>query len=118
MYYKYTGTVKYSEIKSDNILCASHVNVQKALATYGDVATQALISEIDGFLERKVWTGVLWSSLSKTQRKRVYRTSTFMKEKFDLFGKLLKLKARIVVDGRMEDRSLFKESDISAPTPK
>ena len=39
-----------------------------------------------------------------------------MKEKFDLFGTLVKMKARIVVDGSMEDRSLFKESDISSPT--
>ena len=44
------------------------------------------------------------------------RLATFLKEKFDLFGTLIKLKARIVVDGSMEDRSLFKTSDITSPT--
>ena len=116
LYYKYTGRVKYSEIKGDNVLFASHMSTKKAIADYGDLAIQSLITEIDGFLEREVWQGILWSSLSNTQRKRILRSSTFLKEKFDLFGKLIKLKSRIVVDGSMEDRTLFKESDISSPT--
>ena len=116
LYYKYIGRVKYSEIKGDNVLFASHMSTKKAIADYGDLAIQSLITEIDGFLEREVWQGILWSSLSNTQRKRILRSSTFLKEKFDLFGKLIKLKSRIVVDGSMEDRSLFKEADISSPT--
>jgi hypothetical protein len=40
----------------------------------------------------------------------------FIKEKFDLAGKFLKLKARLVADGRGEDRTLFKVSDINSHT--
>ena len=59
LYYKYTGTVKYSEIKGDNILFSSHMSIDKAISGYGDIAVAALIDEIDGFLDREVWTGVL-----------------------------------------------------------
>jgi len=110
------GTVKYAYMKGDMISLASHMGIDKATRTYGDLATKALADEVGGFVDRDVWSGVMWSELSKTMRKKVLRLATFLKEKFDLFGTLIKLKARIVVDGSSEDRSLFKTSDITSPT--
>ena len=110
------GTVKYSNMKGDMISLASHMGINQATRTYGDLATKALADEVAGFVDRDVWSGVTWSELSKTARKKILRLSTFLKEKFDLFGALIKLKARIVVDGSQEDRSLFKTSDITSPT--
>ena len=116
LYVQYTGVVRYEDLKDGCYLFASHTQARKALEQYGDAAMASLIEEVDGMLQRKVWTGVLWSSLSKTQRKRILRSSAFMKEKFDLRGNFLKIKARIVADGRGEDRSLYTESEVTSPT--
>ena len=113
---KISGTVKYADMKGDMISLASHMGIDKATRTYGDLATKALADEVAGMVDRDVWSAVMWSKLSHTQRKKVLRLATFLKEKFDLFGTLIKLKARIVVDGSMEDRSFFKTSDITSPT--
>ena len=66
-------------------------------------------------MRHKAWTGVLKSTLTQKQLKKILRSSMFIKEKFNLAGKLLKLKARLVPDGRDEDRTLFKDSDIDSP---
>jgi len=59
---------------------------------------------------------VLKSTLTQKQLKKILRSSMFIKKKVDLTGKFLKLKARLVADGRGEDRTLFKDSDINSPT--
>jgi hypothetical protein len=108
--------VSYSDIKDEGYNFSTQVSLAKSLKQSPKESIDALINEIDGLLLRKVWTGVLRSNLSKTQRKKIIRSSAFIKQKFDLQNKLTKWKARIVTDGRMQDRNLFKPEDISSPT--
>jgi len=95
---------------------AAHMLPKRALALYKEVAEAGMIKEIDGFLRQKAWTGVLRSTLTQKQLKKILRSSMFIKEKFDLARKFLKLEARLVVNGRGEDRTLFKDSDINSST--
>ena len=68
--------------------------------------------------DRKVWKGVDVKNLSKNERKAIIRSSCFIKKKLNQMDKNLNFKARIVTDGSMQDRTLYKESDISSPTVK
>jgi hypothetical protein len=106
--------VKYADIKGG--VAFAQVNYKKALAGYGESATEALIAEINGMLERQVWHGVLRSTLSATQRKKIIRSSVFFKEKFK-GGVFDRLKARLVAGGNQQDKSLYDQAtEISSPT--
>ena len=90
--------IKYSNMKGDMISLASHMGISQATRAYDDLATKALADKVACFVDCDVLSGVMWSQLSKTARKKILRLSTFLKEKFDLLGVLIKLKARIVVE--------------------
>ena len=95
---------------------AAQQSLGKALSEWPKESLQAMIKEIEGLLERGVWTGVLKSSLSKADRKRTTRSSAFVKKKIDQLNKTEKWKARIVTDGSMQDKTLYQQQDISSPT--
>jgi hypothetical protein len=106
--------VKYADIKGG--FAFAQVNYKKALEGFGADATKALMEEINGMLERKVWHGVLRDTLSATQRKKIIRSSVFFKEKFK-GGVFERLKARLVAGGNQQDKSLYDQaSEISSPT--
>jgi hypothetical protein len=106
--------VKYADIKGG--MAFAQVNYKKAFAGYGQSATEALIAEITGMLERQVFHGVLRSSLTTTQQKKIIRSSVFFKEKFK-GGVFERLKARLVAGGNQQDKSLYDQaSEISSPT--
>jgi histone deacetylase 1/2 len=79
-------------------------------------ALEALTKEVYGLVQRGVWTGVHRSELTKEQRKRLIRSSTRMNQKYDLISKVEKWKARVVSDGSMQDRTLYKPEDTKSPT--
>jgi hypothetical protein len=79
---------------------------------------RAVAEEIKGMVNRKVWKGVEIKNLSKEERRAIIRSSCFIKKKLNAIDNILKFKARIVTDGSMQDRTLYKESDISSPTVK
>jgi hypothetical protein len=64
--------------------------------------------------KKRVWNPIKVNRLSPRQFKQIIRSQTFLKEKFDSEGNFIKLKARLVAGGHMQDRSLF--DDISSPT--
>ena len=91
------------------------LTVEKALKTAGlaDRARASIKKELGMMDEKEVFDGVYWNDLSTEQKRRVIRSSMFLKEK------LLpepKLKARLVGGGNMQDRSLYADSEISSPT--
>ena len=109
--------IHYSDIKSAPLLShAAQVSLTKSLKMNPAETTLALADKEDGLLHRGVWAGVLRSSLSRTQMKKIIRSSCFIKQKFDTYGKATKWKARIVSDGSMQDKSLYSNEDISSPT--
>merc|ERR1711991_834223 len=53
---------------------------------------------------------------TEAQRKNVIRMSCFVRDKVDAEGKLLKIKARLVAGGHMQDKSIYSSSEASSPT--
>ena len=105
-------------VSKKNVLfsVAGVLSLKKGLEQYGEEARKALVAEIDQMLKRKVWTGVLKDTLSKRQRKAIIRSHTFLKEKLSPTNVFLKLKARLVAMGNLQDRSLYGEEETSSPT--
>jgi hypothetical protein len=58
---------------------------------------------------------VKWESLSRDQRKKVVRSHMFLREKYE-DGQFIKMKARLVADGRMQDHTVY--HDFSSLTAK
>ena len=95
----------------------TQLSVKQGLARHGKFAKRAIKKEfIQLFKKKAVLKPVLRANLSGKQRRKIIRSSMFLKEKFDGMGKFEKLKGRLVADGRMQDRSLY--ADKHSPTAK
>ena len=91
-----------------------HTSLHKALKEFGKDAFDAIASEIKQlFVDKKALIPVKRKSLTKSQTKKIIRSSIFLKEKYDAKGEFEKIKARLVADGRGQDRELY--PDTSSP---
>jgi histone deacetylase 1/2 len=90
--------------------------VREGIGKYGQKAKDAVIAEFRQlFKDKDAVMPVKRSDLSyAAQLRKVIRSSMFLKEKFDAFGNFEKLKARLVGDGRMQDKKLY--DDLKSPT--
>ena len=93
----YTACLNYKDLKCEGEMFS--FAAQEALKLYPEVALKSLTDEIDGMLDRKVWNGVLYDSLTTKQKKSILFSSTIIKEKYDLDGKFITVKSRIVTGG-------------------
>ena len=92
-----------------------HTSVKKGLQEHGHHAQVAITSELKQlFKDKKALKPVLRANLSNTQKKKILRSSMFLKTKFDARGVFEKIKARLVADGRGQDKSLY--PDNTSPT--
>jgi hypothetical protein len=93
-----------------------NLSVGAAIRNFGDSARNACKDElVQLFREKKALVPVQWNDLTQKQRKKVVRSHMFLREKYE-DGKFVKLKGRIVADGRMQDRTIY--TDFSSPTAK
>ena len=90
------------------------ITVQAALQKYESVADEAIMKELVQLHDKKVFVGKHFRSLSPEERRKIIRSSMFLKEKYDAMGIFEKLKARLVAGGDMQDKSLYE--DVSSPT--
>jgi hypothetical protein len=90
------------------------LSVKKAITQFGDKAMDAIRKELKQMIDKGVWHPVRIKDLTLQQRKSIIRSSMFLKEKYDSTGKFEKLKARLVANGNMQDKSLY--PDVSSPT--
>ena len=107
--------VQYSGAREGHIF-ATQVSAKKAASTFGRQGTEAIHSEIRGLLDKQVFSGVLKSSLSETQRKKIIRMSCFVRDKRNSDGSLQKIKARLVAGGHMQDKTVYTMDQTSSPT--
>ena len=91
-----------------------NISVNEALRTRGDAAVNVIEKELGQMLENKVWAPVDLTGLSWEEKRRIIRSSMFLKEKFLASGEFEKLKARLVAGGDQQDRNLY--DDLSVPT--
>jgi len=107
------GVRRYDNNYEWNLL---NLSVGAAIRNFGDSAREACKAELlQLFKEKKALTPVKWDSLTPEQCKKVVRSHMFLREKYE-DGRFVKLKGRIVADGRMQDRSVY--TDYSSPTAK
>jgi hypothetical protein len=107
------GVRRYDESYEWNLM---NLSVNTALRDFGEVADKACEDELKQlFREKKALVPVKWETLNDKQKRQIVKSHMFLKQKFK-DGSFVKLKARLVADGRTQDRSLF--SDYSLPTTK
>lgn len=87
----------------------------RAKGARGDKAMEAAIAEVKQIDGKGSWHPVLKKNLSREERRAIVRTFMFVLDKFTPEGELLKVKARLVAMGNMQnpDNILM---DVSAPT--
>ena len=77
--------------KHDGIIFATQVSARRAKETFGEAGVTAIKEEISSLLKKKVFTAALKSSLSTSQRKKIIRMSSFVRDKTDAEGTLIKV---------------------------
>ena len=100
----------YSTQKMDTI---SHMSAAKALKHMRGPAVKAIVKELTALCAKEAWVAVHVASLTTGQRRKIIRSSMFLKEKYLANGEFEKLKARLVAGGHMQNRGDF--GDISSP---
>ncbi len=107
------GVRRYDDDYQWNLM---NLSVRAAVRNFGNMVLDACKAElVQLFIEKKALAPVKWENLNETQKKKVVRSHMFLREKFE-DGKFIKMKGRIVADGRMQDRSIY--TDYSSPTAK
>jgi hypothetical protein len=92
-----------------------HTSVRKGLKEHGADAYKAIVAELKQLLsEKKAIKPVHREDLSARQLKRSIRSLMFLKTKFDGLGRFEKIKARLVANGKQQDRELY--PDTYSPT--
>jgi histone deacetylase 1/2 len=94
----------------------NHISLRRGLSLYGVDAERSIQQEILNMINKDVFIPVRITSLSSEERRRIIRSSIFLKEKFKANGTFDKLKARLVADGSMQERSVYATDELSSPT--
>ena len=90
------------------------ISVKMALRERGEEARPVIMAELQQMVDKRVWHGMHVRNLSHEQRKRIIRSSMFLKDKYLASGAFDRFKARLVAGGDMQDKSLYDE--LSSPT--
>ena len=92
-----------------------HVSARKGLKEYGVTAYHAIMKEFEQLYKAKeAIAPVMPSELTPDEWKGVIRSSLFLNPKHDAMGVFEKVKARLVGNGKQQDRNLW--VDRSSPT--
>lgn len=100
----------YRRFFESEIKRAFNLSVSNATRLFGDVATSSIKAEIQQMLEKKVWTPIRKEEIDVM----VIPSKMFLKEKRDPNGALIKIKARLVAGGHLQNRE--EHRDTSSPT--
>ena len=90
------------------------ISVRAALRERGPAAEQAILSEMQQMLDRRVWHGVRKRDLTSDQVRKVLRIVTFLKDKYTAQNIFDKFKARLCADGSTQDHDQYE--NVSSPT--
>ena len=94
---------------------AFHVSARKGLQQFGSAAHQAIVKEFSQlYAEKEALAPVHRRGLTPAQAKGIIRSSLFLNPKHDATGTFQKIKARLVGNGKQQDKNLW--PDRSSPT--
>ena len=77
----------------DGYVFATQVTAKKAHSTFGQAGSNSIRDEIQSLLRKKVFSAVVKSNLSDSQRKKIIRMSCFVRDERDANGNLLKVQS-------------------------
>jgi hypothetical protein len=93
-----------------------NLSLEAAIQNFSEKARDACKAELKQlFEEKRALRPVKWADLTAEQKESVIRSHMFLKEKYE-DGKFVKMKGRVVADGRMQDRTIY--TNYSSPTAK
>ena len=92
------------------------MSLMKGLRKHKRDGFEAMLKELTLIHETGTIEGIDYANLTSAQKSRAIRSLLFFKEKYKPDGTFDKLKARLVAGGHMQDRSVYSQSDTSAPT--
>jgi len=92
-----------------------HLTIKQAMSKLGDVATKAILKEIEQILLKEVFYPVLLGKLSKKDRRGIKCCSMFLKKKYKAGGRFDKVEVRLVAGGHLRDRTMYGDK-LSSPT--
>lgn len=107
---RYRKASAYCAVKKDII---DHITPRKALRKFRGAAIKSIVKELSGILSKECFNGVDITTLNTKQKRKIIRSSMFLKEKYLADGSFEKLKSRLVAGGHMQDRSDM--GDVSSP---
>jgi hypothetical protein len=92
-----------------------HTTAKRGIKEHGRPAYVAVVDELLSMLrDKSVLQLIAKENLSGRQRKKMIRSFMFLKTKFDAMGRFEKIKARLVANGKMQDKTLY--PDTYSPT--
>jgi hypothetical protein len=107
------GVQRYDSNYEWNLM---NLSVGAAIRNFGETSKNSGKDELlQPFKEKKALVPVKWENLTDDQKKKVVRSHMFLREKYE-DGKFIKMKGRIVANGRMQDRTIY--TDFLSPTAK
>jgi len=116
----YTGPIRQSARiiarKKHGVKYAFHtMSVKRGIYEHGADALAATMAELRQLLvAKKAFHPIDKSTLNSSQLEKVIRSQLFLKVKYDALGNYVKIKGRLVANGKQQDRDLY--PDASSPT--
>jgi hypothetical protein len=93
------------------------ISVRKAMTERPEEAEPVIRAELQQMVDKRVWHAVHANDLPPEQRRKIIRSSMFLKDKYLASGEFDKFKARLVAGGNMQDKTLYHDKvDLSSPT--
>jgi hypothetical protein len=93
------------------------IHISRKHEEFGEVGIDALRSELQSMINKKVWRPVHKSTLSAAERRTILNYLAFLKQKYHPDGFPDQVKARLVAGGHMQDTAspnVFMETAICA----
>jgi len=116
---KGTARVWHTETERAMLSCM-HISVTEAIRADHQKAMKAMVEELKQLYAKRVFHPIHGSDLTEEEWKSLLPSSMFLKNKFEADDKVrdipFKVKGRLVAGGHKQDRALYSDEEISAPT--
>ena len=98
-------------------MAAANIKLKVAMEKYGSAAREAIIEELTQLVVmKKALIPKMWKDIKNNKNATVLLSHLILREKYDAKGIFEKMKARLVGDGRGQNRDDFNEDEVASPT--